>query len=69
MKDLNTSNPKAHAKNIQSGIQEISDHLRKDSNKVEDSRAKALFETSAEVLDGLIKAFSHYQQENEEAWK
>jgi hypothetical protein len=69
MRDLNTSNSKAHAQNIQSGMQEISDHLRKDINKVEDTRAKALFETSAEVLNGLIKAFSDYQQENEAAWK
>jgi len=69
MKELNTNNPKEHAQNIQSGIEEISDHLRKDISKVEDPRAKALFETSAEVLDGLTKAFSHFQQENEEAWK
>jgi hypothetical protein len=30
---------------------------------------KAMFETSAEVLGGLIKAFRDYEQKNESAWR
>lgn len=69
MKDLQTSDPKAHAGNIRSGLQEMVDHLRKDISRVDDPQAKALFETSAEVINGLIIAFKHYQEGKEEAWK
>ncbi len=34
-----------------------------------DPRAQALFETSAEVLDGLSKAFDDYNNRAEAAWK
>ena len=33
------------------------DHLRQDVEKVDEPQLKAMFETSAEVLGGLIKAF------------
>jgi hypothetical protein len=69
MKDLQTSDAKAHSENLRSGLQEMVDHLRKDIGKVEDPKAKALFETSAEVIKGLITAFRHYEEGNEEAWK
>ena len=69
MKDLKTSDAKAHSENIRSGIQELIDHLKKDISIVDDPKAKALFETSAEVLSGLKTAFSHYEEGKEEAWK
>lgn len=69
MKDLQTSDPKEHSRNIRSGLQEMIDHLRKDIGKVDDPKAKALFETSAEVLNGLMTAYSHYEEGREEAWK
>lgn len=69
MKDLQTSDPKEHSQNIRSELQEIVDHLRKDISKVEDPKAKALFETSAEVLSGLLTAYKHYEEGKEEAWK
>lgn len=31
--------------------------------------ARALFETSAAVLTGLIKAFEDYEKKNEAAWQ
>lgn len=68
MKDLDTSDPKAHTQNFRSGLQEMVDHLRKDISKVDEPQAKALFETSAEVINGLITAFKHYEEKNEEAW-
>lgn len=67
MKDLQTSYAKAHSENLRTGLQDMSNHLRKDILKVEDPKAKALFETSAEVLNGLITTFRHYEEGKEEA--
>jgi hypothetical protein len=45
------------------------DHLREDIEKVDEPQLKAMFETAAEVLGGLIKAFHDYEQKNERAWR
>jgi hypothetical protein len=45
------------------------DHLRDDLEKVDEPQLKAMFETAAEVLGGLIKAFHDYEQKNESAWR
>jgi hypothetical protein len=37
--------------------------------KVDDPRAKAMFETAAEVLLGLDKAFADYEEGAEAAWR
>ncbi len=44
-------------------------HMREDVAKLEDPQARALFETSAEVIGGLVKAFKHYEAGSEEAWR
>lgn len=54
---------------MQKRLKETMDHLREDIDKVDDPRLKAMFETSAEVLGGLIKAFRDYEQKNESAWR
>lgn len=69
MKDLKTSNPREHTQNIKSGLQEVIDHIRRDIEQIDDPKAEALLETSAEVLNGLTTAFSHFEKKNEEAWK
>ena len=43
--------------------------LRNQIDEVDDPRGQALFETSAEVLEGLVKAFEHYEQRSEKAWR
>ena len=43
--------------------------LRRDIEKVSDLKAQALFETTAEVLEGLGSAFEHFEQRSEPAWK
>ena len=63
------SDPHRHVRNIQGRFQELIDHLRSDIEKIEDARAKAMFETSAEVLGGLKKAFRDYEAKNEAAWR
>jgi hypothetical protein len=50
-------------------LKEIQDHLREDIAKVDEPQLKAMFETSAEVLGGLLKAFSDYEKKNEAAWR
>jgi len=37
--------------------------------KIGDPRAEALFETAAEVLTGLQKAFVDFKARNEPAWR
>jgi hypothetical protein len=50
-------------------LQETVTHLREDVEKVDDPQFKAMFETAAEVLTGLIKAFGDYEKKNEAAWR
>jgi hypothetical protein len=69
MENKKTSNPLEHTANIKKEFKTLIDHLRDDVNKVDDLSAKALFETSAEVIGGLEKAFSDYESKNEPAWK
>jgi hypothetical protein len=49
---------------MQERLQEIRKHLREDIEKVDEPQLKAMFETSAQVLGGLIKAFRDYEQKN-----
>ena len=43
--------------------------LRRDVEKVDEPQLKAMLETSAEVMNGLIKAFEDYDKKNEAAWR
>lgn len=61
--------PRHHTQQMQQRLQELMDHLRQDIEKVDDPQLKAMFETSAEVLGGIKKAFSHYESKNESAWR
>jgi hypothetical protein len=44
-------------------------HLRSDVDKIEEPQLKALFETSAQVLGGLGKAFSGAERKTESGWR
>ena len=63
-----SKNPLEHTANIKQELKKLSEHLREDVNKVDDAQAKALFEVSAEVIDGLQKAFTDFEIKNESAW-
>jgi hypothetical protein len=69
MEDKNTSNPLDHTANVKKEFRVLIDHLRKDIERLQDPSAKALFEVSAEVITGLEKAFTDYEQKNEPAWR
>lgn len=68
MKTSTSADPKEHTQKIKEEFKKLSDHLREDVDKVDDPKAKALFEVSAEVIDGLKKAFADYETKNEPAW-
>jgi hypothetical protein len=69
MASTDDRNPLHHTRKMQRAMQELRDHLREDIEKVDEPQFKAMFETSAEVLGGLIKAFRDYEQKNESAWR
>jgi hypothetical protein len=60
---------KVHTANIRSEMQQLVDHLRRDIDIVDEPRAKAMFETTAEALLGLMKTFRDYDDGKEEAFK
>lgn len=62
-------NPKHHTQKMKQRLQETVRHLREDIRKVDEPQLAAMFETSAEVLSGLIKAFDDYEKKNEAAWR
>lgn len=49
-------------------LQGIVGHARQDIGKVTEPKAQALFETTAEVCSGLIKAFDDYDKKAP-AWR
>jgi len=69
MKPSSKNNPIHHTQKIKARMREIIVHLREDVGKVTEAKAQALFETSAEVLIGLVKAFDDYEKKSEAAWR
>jgi hypothetical protein len=68
MASASDKNPLHHTQNMKKRLSEAQTHLREDIEKVDEPQLKAMFETSAEVLGGLIKAFTDYEK-NEAAWR
>ena len=63
------SDPRYHTANITATLDELIAHLREDIGAFDEPKAQALFETSAEVLDGLRTAFRHYDTGSEGAMR
>jgi hypothetical protein len=61
--------PRHHTNKLKGMLNDTAQHAREDVGKVEDPKAQALFETTAEVLGGLITAYQHYEQRAEPAWR
>jgi hypothetical protein len=68
-KSLPQDDPRRHTMQMRARLTDLAEHLREDVLKVHDVRAQALFETSAEVLLGLEKAFADYEAAEEPAWR
>lgn len=69
LKEITSRDPREHTAQLGKALKELSDHLRRDVEKVDDPKAQALFETTAEVLDGLHKAYQDFEMRRETAWK
>ena len=63
------SDPRHHTIKIRSMLNDVIEHAREDVGKVNDPKAQALFETTAEVLHGLVTAYEHFEQRGEQAWR
>jgi hypothetical protein len=63
------NDPRRYTTPIRQKLDELANLMRDDSQKVQDEKAKALLETSAEVVKGLVQAFEDYESKNEAAWR
>ncbi len=59
------NDPRYHTAKVKRMLDDLVKHLREDVEKLTEPKAQALFETSAEVLGGLHKAFSDYEANSE----
>jgi hypothetical protein len=66
---VDETDPLSHTARIKTMLKEVSEHAREDVAKVTDPKAQALFETTAEVLQGLVQAYDHFEQKSEAAWR
>ena len=64
-----TATPGFHVGNLKRMLSNVAQHARQDAEKVHEPKAQALFETTAEVLLGLEKAYEHYADQSEPAMK
>jgi hypothetical protein len=73
MSTTNTEYPvndaRHHTMKIAAEMQHLVSHLRGDAAKVQQPKAKAMYETAAESIDGLRKAFEDYARGTEPAMK
>jgi hypothetical protein len=68
-KRYSANDPRQYSQQTRQQFDDLVSHLRDDVSRVNDPQATALFETAAEVMQGLSKAFKHFEQSSEEAWK
>ncbi len=61
--------PKVHTAHVRQAMQDLIQHLRDDIGRIDEPRAQALFETSAEVLQGLVKTYDDYDAGREIAFQ
>ena len=48
METIASKDPRAHTANVRKEFGELIEHLRRDINKIDEPKAQALFETTAE---------------------
>lgn len=57
-----TPNARYHAAHIRQMLSDVVTHARQDIERVHDPKAQALFETTAETLLGLMKAYEDFER-------
>jgi hypothetical protein len=68
MAELDPSDPREHTRVMEKRFRDTVNDLRSDIKVMSDPRARALFETAAQVITGLEKAFHDYDKRDELAW-
>jgi len=63
------NDPRHHTLKLKQMLNDTATHAREDVSKISDPKAQALFETTAEVLKELVKAFEDFEQRSESVWK
>jgi hypothetical protein len=63
------SDTRCHVEKIRNQMQGLIQHLKLDGERITEPQAKAMFETSAEVVAGLEKSLRDYESRNEAAWR
>jgi len=53
-----------HTQKLKKRLEDTMQHLREEIDKVDEPQLKAMYETSAEVLGGLVNAFQHYERKS-----
>lgn len=67
MQPVSTHDPRQHIAPIKASLVALVDRLRDAERTVDEPRAQALFEMTADVLGGLIATYDHYERANEPA--
>jgi hypothetical protein len=62
------ANGRDRARQHREMMQDLARLMRAGIENMDDPQGRALMETSAEVLEGLVRAFYHYEGATEEAW-
>jgi hypothetical protein len=60
---------KTSAARLRNSMEDLVNQLRSEINRIDEPRAQAMFETTAETVRGLITAFEHYDEGREEAFR
>ena len=68
MTEVDVKDPRYKTRLMEKHFKQTIDDLRGEIKVLDDPRAKALFETAAEVISGLEKAFHDYDKRDELAW-
>jgi hypothetical protein len=63
------NDPRHHTIKLRAMLNDVVSHAREDISKINEPKAQALFETTAEVCTGLTTAFEHYEKQEEPAWQ
>ena len=61
--------PRHHKIKIRGMLNDAIEHVHEDVGKISDPRGQALFETTAEVLGGLVTAYEDCETRSEETWR
>lgn len=69
IQDSESRDPKVHTESTRVAMKELITHLRRSVERVDEPRAQALFETSAEVLKGLVQTYDDYDAAEETAFR